>query len=107
MNLWMEINKLTGQTLKTLDRRNPFDVVEVSEHAVVVRPHKSGIERKISRDSMENAYKRLSVAGEITRVEVRENFSQFNPAYVVAILAELPDVKHSIRPIRLWVSQPS
>jgi len=104
MNIWIEINKLTGQTLRTLDRLKSFDVVDVTEHAVIVRPHKNEIERKISRDAIENAYRRLVTSGEITRTEIRENFSQFNPAYVAAILAELPDVKHSIRPIRLWIA---
>ena len=44
------------------------------------------------------------LAGEISRTEIRENFNQFNPAYVVAILAALPGVKHTIRPIRLQIS---
>ena len=92
MNIWNEINKLAGQTLKTLDQRKPFDVVEVNDYAVVVRPHISGIERKISRNTVENAYRKLATAGEISRTEIRENFNQFNPAYVVAILAALPNV---------------
>ena len=100
MNIWVEINKLTGQTLRTLDQRKPFDVVKVTEHAVIVRPHKSEIERPISRDAIENACKRLVVVGEITRTEIHSEFSEFNPAYVAAILAALPEVKHSIRPIR-------
>jgi hypothetical protein len=103
MNIWIEINKLTGQTLRTLDQRRPFDVVDVNEHAVIVRPHKNEIERYISREAIENAYRRLVVAGEITRTEIHSEFSEFNPAYVVAILAALPNVQHSIRPIRLWI----
>jgi hypothetical protein len=52
MNIWIEINKLTSQTLRTLDQRKPFDVVEVTEHAVIVCPHKSEINRQISRDAL-------------------------------------------------------
>ena len=104
MNIWIEINKLTGQTLRTLDQRKPFDVVKVTEHVVIVRPHKSEIDRQISRDEVENACKRLITNGEITRIEIHSEFSQFNPAYVVAILAALPEVQNSIRPIRLWIT---
>jgi hypothetical protein len=103
MNICIEIQELAGQTLRTLDHRKPFDVVEVTEHAVIVRPHKSEIGRQISRDTIENAFKRLVVAGEITRTEIHSEFSEFNPAYVAAILAALPNVEHSIRPIRLWI----
>ena len=86
-----------------MDQRKPFDIIEVTQHAVIVRPHKSEVERQISRDAIENAYKRLVAAGEITRTEIHSDFSEFNPAYVAAILATLPDVKHSKRPIRFWI----
>lgn len=107
MNTWDEIKKLTGQTIYTLDQRKPFDIVVVTEHAVIVRPHKSEIERQISRDAIESALRRLLAAGEITRTEIHSEFSEFNPAYVAAILAELPNVKHSIRPIKLWITNKS
>ena len=99
MNIWNEIEKLKGQTLATLDQRKPFDIVEITEHAVTIRPHKSESERQISRDTIENAYRRLTATREITRTEIHSDFSEFNPAYVAAILAALPDVKHSIRPL--------
>ncbi len=102
MNTWDEIKKLKGQTLTTLDQRKPFDIVDVTEHAVIVRPHKSEIERQISRDTLENAARKLLAVGEITRTEIHSEYSEFNPAYVAAILANLPNVKHSIRPIKLW-----
>jgi hypothetical protein len=102
--MWIEIEKLAGQTLVTLDQRKPFDIVEVTDHAVVVRPHKTGIERKIQRDNIEDAFKKLIAIGKLTRSEIREEFSNFNPAYVAAILAQLPNVKHSTKPIRLWMT---
>jgi hypothetical protein len=104
MNIWGEVEKLKGQTLRTLDQHKPFDIVDVTEHAVIVCPHKSDAERKISRDEIENAAKRLLAVGQLTRTEVHAEFSEFNPAYVAAILAELPNVKHSIRPIKLWIT---
>jgi hypothetical protein len=104
MNVWIEIEKLKGQTLTTLDQRKLFDIVDVTEHAVIVRPHKNNIERKIQRDDMENAFRRLSATGELTRSDIREEFSNFNPAYVGAIFAKLPGVSHSLRPIRLRIT---
>jgi hypothetical protein len=36
---------------------------------------------------------------ELTRSEVRYlGFSEFNPAYIIAILASLPGVTHSLKP---------
>ena len=103
MNIWIEIEKLTGQTLVTLDQRKPFDIVDITDHAVTVRPHKTGAERKIPRDNIEGAFKKLLAIGQLTRSEIREEFSNFNPAYVAAILAQLSNVKHSTKPIRLWI----
>jgi len=104
MNIWIEIEKLKGQTLTTLDQHKPFDVVDVTEHDVIVRPHKNEVERKIPRDEIEDAFRRLSAVGELTRSDIREEFSNFNPAYVAAIFAKLPGVSHSLRPIRLWIT---
>ena|SRR5687767_429408 len=104
MNIWTEIKKLKGQTLSNLDQQKPFDIVYVTEHAVIVRPHKNNVERKIPRDEIENAFRRLFAVGELTRSDIREEFSNFNPAYVAAIFAKLPGVSHSLRPIRLWIT---
>ena len=105
MNIWTEIEKMSGQTLVTLDQHKPFDIVDVTDHVVIVRPHKTGVERKIPRDNIESAFQKLLALGQLTRSEIREEFSNFNPAYVAAILAQLPNIKHSTKPIRLWVAE--
>ena len=104
MDIWIEVEKLKGQTLRTLDQRKPFDIVDVSEKAIIVRPHKNEVERQISRVDIENAFRRLAAVGEITRSAIRAEFSEYHPAYVAAILAELPSMNHSIHPIRLWMA---
>ena len=104
MNIWDELGKLEGKTLSTLDQRKPFDVLEVSAQGMIIRPHETDTERKIRRHEIEDAYRRLTAIGELTRSEIREEFSKFNPAYVAAILAELPNVKYARKPIRLWVT---
>jgi hypothetical protein len=104
MSFWEEIKKPEGQTLKTLDQRKPFDNLDITDHAVLIYPQATQTERPISRDEIENAYRHLVTLGEITRTEIPEKFSEYNPAYVAAILAALPNVQHSTRPIKLWIS---
>jgi hypothetical protein len=99
--MWNEVQKLEGQTLRTLDQKKGFDIVEVQDSKVIVFLHSTETQRPIHRREIEDSFQRLRSTGQITRSEIRENFSQFNPAYVAAILAALPGVKHSIRPIRL------
>ncbi|MCB0018425.1 MAG: hypothetical protein KDE09_11585 [Anaerolineales bacterium] len=98
---WAVIGALEGKTLKTLDRLQPFDVVAVDSAKIIVRPHKSGKERPIKREVVEGAWSDLMRRRELTRNDIRERYSQFNPAYVAAILAAVPDVDYRIRPIRL------
>jgi hypothetical protein len=101
MSIWIEIEKLKGQTLQTLDQHKSFDIISVNEKAVVIVPHKSFKERPIPRQGIENAYTRLMETGELTRSDIMAEFSEFNPAYVAAILAELPGVRFTTKPISL------
>jgi hypothetical protein len=107
MNYWLEIDKLKGKTLRTLDRGNPFDGVAVTDSDVIVQPHVRDMERKISRKEIEGAFRELSTRRELTRVKIHEQYSEFNTAYVAAILAALPGVEHKIRPIRLYYQSKS
>src|SRR5688572_5072940 len=104
MNIWDEFEKLEGKTLVTLDRRKPFDVWKVAAQEINIRPHETDTESRIQRHEIEDAYRRLTAIGELTRSEIRDQFSNFNPAYVAAILAELPNVRYAKKPIRLWVT---
>jgi len=102
--MWEEIKKLNGQTLRTLAQKKPFDILDVTEHAVLICLQETQTPRPISRDEIENAHRHLASTGQTTRTEIREKFSEYNPAYVAAILAELPNVQHSARPIKLWIT---
>lgn len=101
MECWEEIHKLKARTLTTLDQGKPFDVVDVTERVVIVRPHAHGNERRVGRKRIEGAYNELMTKREITRGTIRAKYSDFNPAYIAAILATLPGVTHATRPIRL------
>lgn len=102
MLTWNDFNGLVGRTLKTLDRNRAFDVVEMNENSIVVRPHYKGKLRQIPRREIEPALKHLLANNEIARTFIRDNYSQFNPAYVAALLAALPKMKAKQKPIRIY-----
>ena len=43
--LWSEIKGMKGLTLRTLDRQNPFEIIAVTESAVIIIPKSTGKER--------------------------------------------------------------
>ena len=101
MDCWKEIKNLSVKTIETLDRGNSFDVVVILEQSLIVRPHSSGKERIIARNEVDGSYRELIVRGEITRSDIQERYSPRNPAYVAALLESLPNIKYSLKPIRL------
>ena len=102
MELWDEIKKLEGKVLKTLDRGKSFEVVVVLNSSVIVKPLSTKKERVIPREQIEGAFHQLISSDQITQREIEAQHSPRNPVYVAAILAELPDVTHTIRPIVLY-----
>jgi hypothetical protein len=59
----------------------------------------------IPRDEIEGAYNELVASGVISRTDIRAHHSNFNPAYVAALLAALPGVTASTKPIQLRYSR--
>jgi hypothetical protein len=100
---WSEIEKLEGHTLCVLARRNPFDVVEVSEDYAVVRPHVRNISRQVPRREIEAAYADLLSSGQISARQIKERHADWHSAFVCAMLAELPGITYSLNPITLYV----
>ena len=101
LDCWAEIHNLKGRTLKTLDRRKPFQVIEVTEYTVIVLPFETGKERPIQRTGIENAFRHLVETGSLTRAEVAKEYTPRSQVYRVAMLAELPGVRYFLKPIRL------
>lgn len=101
-SLWSLVRPLAGRTLSTLDQKKPFTITAVTVDKVIMTPHTTDIERAISRDEIDGAWLELLQRGEITRQEIQDNHSGWNPAYVAAILAEMPGVTYKIRPIVLF-----
>lgn len=103
MNIWNEIEKLKGYTLRTLDQHKPFEILEVSSNEVVIFPKSTKIARPIKREGIENAYRHLMVTGQLSINELEEEFTPRSQVYTATILARFPHVHHSLRPIRLWI----
>jgi len=102
MDLWSEIKKLEGKTLTTLDQGRSFEVLVVLNSGVVINPLRTKKERLVPWKQIEGAFRQLLALGQITRSEIETQHAPRNPVYVAAILAELPYVTHTIRPIVLY-----
>jgi hypothetical protein len=103
MNIWMEIKYLKGQTISTLDQHKPFTIVDVTDTTVIVRPLSTMRERPISREGIEAAMSHLLTTGQLLPKEIDDQFAPRSSIYVAAILSTLPEVQHSLNPIRLWI----
>jgi hypothetical protein len=68
---------------------------------VIVRPQVSGVERSIKGDIFVDAIAEMRNRGQLSRTEIRDKYSNFNPAYVAAILGTLPGVEIRTKPIQL------
>ncbi len=105
LDIWTEVEKLKGQTLRTLDQRKPFTVVVVNATALVLRPSSTNRERAIPRKHIEAAMRQLQAAGELDAFEIDMDYAPRNAIYVAAIFATLPGVEYSLRPIYLWTTE--
>ena len=106
MNPIVQFTPLEGRTLRTLDRRNAFHVVSVTDDIVSIRVQSTNKPRPIPMREIEHAYPELVAAGHITRVDIEARHSPRNPAYVAAMIAEFPGVRWQARPIRLVYALP-
>lgn len=100
-SFWTRVRQLEGSTLATLDQRKPFTITAVTADKMTVMPHENNLDRTISRDAVEGAWLKLLQHGELARQDVKHEFSEWNPAYITAVLAEVRGVEYKIRPIVL------
>src|SRR5215211_6433646 len=85
--LWERVRELEGQTLPTVSGRTAFDIVSVGDHYVRVTPHSSGKPRLIRREEFERAEMLRLVRADVIPIQLRDaKISEFNPAYVAAII---------------------
>jgi hypothetical protein len=101
MDLAIELRKLQGKRLSTLYQKKPFEITQISNNQIILKTSAEA-QRPIPLKEITLAWNHLEKHKKLTRSEVRDlGYSEFNPAYVVAILASLPGVTHSLSPIIL------
>ncbi len=99
MDLWSEIKQLEGKVLKTLLQGKKFEVVEVRDSGVIIRPLVRNKIIKIPRKGIESAYYELTSQCQISRNRIMAEHAHWFPAHVAAILANLPGVTYTVKPI--------
>jgi hypothetical protein len=102
MELRDEIKELEGKVLGTLLKRYKFEVVEVREAVVIIKILARGHKARIPWKYIEGAYGELTSSGQISRKGIMARHAPWFPAHVAAILANLPDVTYTIKPIVLY-----
>ncbi len=99
MDLWTELKKLQGGTLRTLGKDKLFDVIVVLSDSIIVKPHFKGKERSVPRTAFEGVWRELTSNGEITRVRIEAEYMPRSSAYIAAMLLELPGVSYENKPV--------
>jgi hypothetical protein len=104
MDLAVELKKLQGNHLSTLYQNKPFEITQVSNNQIIIKTSKES-HRPIPLKEITLAWNHLERHKKLTMSQIRDlGYSEFNPAYVVAILANLPGVTHSLTPIVLQLN---
>ena len=86
-SLWERVRALEGFTLPTVSGRAAFDITAVEDGSVRVVPHSSGKPRTIEREEFEQAEAVGLATTHVTPIQLRRaGISDFNPAYVAAII---------------------
>ncbi len=99
--VWAEMTCLKGIVLKTLDMRHPFKITHIEEHRLVVMALSSGRERILEREKVLDAFCTLRERGELSCKDVAVLTGEHNAAYLASLLASMPDIAVSHRPVRL------
>ena len=100
MHALNEIIKIKGKTITTLLQNKKFTILSVSEKNIKIRVESTGKERIINYErEIYAAYMELKRKRQLTRIEIQKLFALYNPAFVAAILAQLPRVRYSVKPV--------
>ncbi len=101
MDLTTELRNLQGKRLTTLYQNKPFEITQVSNNQIILKTSTEP-QHPIPLKEIASAWNHLKKKKKMTSSEVRDlGNSEVNPAYIVAILASLPGVTHSLAPIIL------
>jgi hypothetical protein len=99
MDIWSEIKQLEGKELETLLQGKKFEVVEVRDSCLIIKPRVRNRIIRVPREGIESAYQELTQKGQISRIRIMAEHAHWFPAHVAAILVNLPDVTYATKPI--------
>lgn len=102
VDLATELTCPAGKSFSTLGQKRPFDLISVNHSSVVVRLALTDTLRSIPFKQFQAAFDHLRSAGSITLQGTRA-YSEMNPVFVAALIAELTGISTSSRPIVLRV----
>jgi len=95
------LRKQFGQEFRTLARGRPF-VLEGIDGNLIIITTSSGSSRNVPLDGTIDAFNHVMKQGELLLTDIRRyKFSDWNPTYIVSLLASFPDIDYTLRPIRL------
>lgn len=101
MDVLVELKNLQGKRLTTLYQNKPFEITQVTSNQIVLKTSKDP-QLSIALKEVTVAWSHLVKKKKLTNSQVRDlGYSEGNVTYVVAILASLPGVKHTLSPICL------
>jgi hypothetical protein len=86
--IWSRAYHLKGQTLHTLARQKPFEIVDVLADRIVFVPQQGkGTERWASREQIERIDALMRLGKELTQELVRLEYpNDYNTSYITAIV---------------------
>jgi len=95
------IKELKGKTLYTLDQKKKFSINKIEGNLIQITTS-TGTPRNVPLQGTINAYNHIMKHGTLTNTEIRENnYSDWNPTYIAAIIASFPEIEHTTNPITL------
>ena len=97
---WTQIAALEGRALHTVARAKPFTVQSVTNAQVELLVHDGGRTRVLYRKDLEPFYAELVRTGSLAKREMGAVYT-FNSSLAAALLAALPGVTTTVRPIVL------
>lgn len=101
--VWELLKGKVGESFLTLGQEKPFDLVEVGDKELQIRTSTGNL-RNIDRERIEKAWSELKGTGSLSRIEVRDQYSEMNSAYIIALISSLPGVQiYRTYPIRLLI----
>jgi len=106
MGVWDRIEYLIGQSLKTLEQNQPFEIMEITPSDIQICIYSTLETRRIKRGIVEAVWLQLASDGCLKESTIQESYSSSNAPFISAILAPMPNVTYRLDPVELSVTTP-